>query len=310
MTTLATIDALNEEREQYIREITQAVITRIIPEVKSSLSADYPNRIEVQETLVTALTGILNQRFDELDTESEARHNAFVQQIEARFAMTATKEELAGVVKSGAENTERLTKLEASTEARLKLLEDENKALKTSDKHRAAEVARIEASAEKTAQNAQKTSEAVIELASLFKAQKVETDRELNAVKDAQKIDELALRTVQEDVLSTRSEVNDMKTTLATETDKARVRLVSLSDQVETLKDGQKTVEEKAEALEATQKAVQSKVEQYGAVYRMVDYLSKHPKISGAILGAWFFSTLCSLALLYYIATNVINTGR
>lgn len=290
----ATFDRVNEERRELISEIVTSVLSQVIPRVRQELTTGYLDQI----------TTIVNRRFDELDSATEARHSEFVKQTEERFASTATKEELAGVTKAGAENTGRIDRLEASTDARLKLLEDGIKALNESDKQHKQEIKDIKLSATKTADNAQKTSEAVMGLIDKFEQWKAESTRELNAVKDAQKADEKALRNTQEDVLSNRAELNDIKTTVATETDKARSQIGVMRDKVDVMLNVQHAHDEKFEAMDMRQQTVENKVEKYGAPYRAVSWLvDKHPRVGGAIFGTWFFSQLAALYLLFHIAS-------
>lgn len=290
-----TLDILNEERTDLIREIVVAVVAQVLPEVRQGIGTDY----------LTEITGIVNKRFDELDTAAETRHSEFVRQTEARFALTATKEELSGVVKSGAENTERISKLEASTDARLKLLEEEGQRLKANDQRRGQEIGEIKASADKTADNAQKTSEAVIELVGQFKTWRTDTDREIGGIKDAQRLDQKTLRETREDVLSNRGELNDMKVTIATETDKFRNRVTSLTENITGLHDAQKTLQTQYVALDTRQEAADLREAEWAAVRSGLRWVFVDPvgrKIGGAFLGLWLFTTLAALYLLFRIA--------
>lgn len=290
-----TFDRVNEERRELISDIVRSVLAQVIPQVKAELTAGYLDQI----------TEIVNRRFDELDSASEQRHDEFVKQTETRLSQVATKEELRGVTKAGADNTGRIDKLEAATDARLKLLEDGFKSLNESDKQHKKDIKNIGDSATSTAQNAQKTSEAVISLIGQFKTWRTDTDREITSLKDKQAVDEKALRLAQEDMLSNRAELNDMKTTLATETDRARNRVISIADKVDGALNVQHAHEEKLEALAAQQSRVNAVLANIEWVIGSVRWLFKERR--GNVVLALLLSFFVGFQVYYAILSHNLN---
>ena len=292
-----TYDTLNEERKDLIREIVSAVLAQAVPKLRSELSGDYVSRDEIQESWIGTITDTLNTRLDKIEEDGERRHGEFVKKYESRFELTATKEELSGVTKAGAENTERIGKLEASTEARLKLLEEDNKALKANDLQRAHEVTEIKASASKTADNAEKTSEAVIKLIGEFKAQKENVDREIAALKDSQKSDVKEIRDVKEDVFNNRTELNEIKSTVATEQTNARTNIQQIKDKIDGFSVSYRALDTKLTGYDTRLLTAESVMDKINSIASSVRWLFKDRW--GNVLLAAMISSICGFQLLF-----------
>jgi chromosome segregation ATPase len=281
-TTASDLSALLVEDNR--RELTELLKPLVEAAVSSAFNATIMNKF--------------GDWFDALTKTQQEWRDEFVKANEERIASLATKDELTGVIKSGAENTERLAK----TEARLTRLEADFKTLMETDKKRSAEISEIKSSASITATNAQKTSEAVVDLIGQFKSWRADTDREVNAMKDAQKADQKAIREAQEDILNTRSIVNDAQLTVATQTEKALNKAAALADKVTGLDESHRALHTAYVALDARQEATEKEVVKYGVVYRMIGSLERHPKIGGALVGAFFLSQGLALYFLFRIA--------
>lgn len=120
-TTLTELEQELAQREESAHTILSLVAPALeelkkATEALEAAAAQYVTRTEVQTTLVDGITDVVNRRFDELDKAGEERHALLVEQTEARFALTATKEELSGVQLAGAENSASITAIKASQE--------------------------------------------------------------------------------------------------------------------------------------------------------------------------------------------------
>lgn len=284
-TTASDLSALLVEDNR--RELTELLKPLVEAAVNSAFS----------ETIM----GQFGKWFDDLTKTQQEWRDEFVKANEERIASLATKEELTGAVKSGAENTERIAK----TEARLTRLEADFKTLMDTDKKRSAEISEIKSSASITATNALKTSEAVNDLVSQFKSWRTDTDREVTAIKDAQKVDEKAIREAQEDILNTRSIVNDAQLTVATQTQKALAKADALADKVTGLDESQKALHTAYVALDARQEASDLREAEWSAVRNSLKWFFVDPvgrKVGGAILGTFFLSHGLALYFLFRIA--------
>lgn len=159
-----TITELERELAQR-EESAQTVLSLVTPaleelkkarEALETAAAQYVTRTEVQETYVEGITKVVNKRFDEMDEAGVQRHGQLVRQMEERFALTATKEELSGVQLAGSENTTRIAKIEASEETWRAAIE--------------ARIVRLESGQKKQAENIQKISDHTAAIANSVQA--------------------------------------------------------------------------------------------------------------------------------------------
>lgn len=235
----AAFDSLKEERAELIREIVAAVMIQVVPHVRSELGAEYVTRDELQTKLVDSFTGVINHRFDEIDSAGEQRHGELVRQTELRFALTATREELKGVVASSAENTVRIDALRTTTEDGYRHFEsitgghgEAIDVLKTHVKelegNTGKSIGAIRADTKSIKENAQKTSGAVIELIEETKKRQKEIDRELENIKDAQDADAKNLRDSRE---QTAKDIDALQDDMR----KQEVRVISVEAEIKPI---------------------------------------------------------------------------
>jgi hypothetical protein len=189
-TTLTDLTFLENEEQ------TRAYIHLVTPLIQKAVrdaAGDFASHEEVSqvgnrvgEVVAEQLLRRVSERFDELTDAQELWQKEFERKNEERLATLATKEELSGVTLSGAENTTKIIAMEAAHDERLKALEKESKEFKNTDAQRVKEIGDIKASAAKTADNAEKTSQAVIRLIDQYKTRNEDVDRELHVLKITQ----------------------------------------------------------------------------------------------------------------------------
>lgn len=190
-TTLTELEQELAQREESAHTILSLVAPaleelRKATEALEAAAAQYVTRTEVQTTLVDGITDVVNRRFDELDKAGEERHALLVEQTEARFALTATKEELSGVQLAGAENSASITAIKASQETWQAAMEARVVRLESGQRKQAANI-------EKISQNTTGIKDAVEAMQHTFTEtlerdtkRQAEVDRELALVKEAQ----------------------------------------------------------------------------------------------------------------------------
>lgn len=175
----------DEHLEQSIGEIDHqiAALTEQVDMLRSLVESKFVTREEVQSTLLDNLTRQATERFDKMDSDGEKRHAEFVRHYETRLESLATKEEVAGIVLASAENAQRLTKLEASSDTSITALKErldkvEDKQLKLD-----ASIQDIRGDTEKTAASAEKMSRMFGEFVERDDKHKKETEREIDLLK-------------------------------------------------------------------------------------------------------------------------------
>lgn len=211
MENLTTLDALREERAEIIRDIVASVISQVVPQVKTTLGADYVTRAELESKLIDGINDTINRRFDESDTASETRHGALVQQTEARFALTATKKELTGVMTAGAENKARLDKLESAHQERLDALEKRLNKVEDLQKKQSDNITQMTRNTNSIRDGVQEMQRTYLEAMSRDKKRQEDIDRELLLLKNARVQSEKEIRDNQDQTLNLRADVEGLR---------------------------------------------------------------------------------------------------
>jgi len=172
-----TFDALTQQREELVNDMVR--------ELKNFLSTQFVTRTEVKETLLDTITDTLNSRLDTIEEDSLKRHVEMVRQFESRFEQTATKEELAGVTKSGAENTERISKLESSSHTQIAALEKRLDKVEDIQRKQTENIQTMTTNTDSIRQSVQTMQNTVLEEIERDKKRQLEVDRQITGLHDA-----------------------------------------------------------------------------------------------------------------------------
>lgn len=202
----------DEHMEQISGEIDLqvAALTEQVDALRSLLG-EFVTRKELQTTLLDSITGQLTTRLDEIDSAGEQRHNEFVRHYEQRLETLATKEEVSGIIAASAENAQRLTKLEATSETRLSALEkraDHTEEIQRKQTENIQAMSQNTSSIKDAVQAIERT---YLESMERDKKRQADVDRELTSLKDAQAQDTKDIGAIRGQVSSLDSDVNGLR---------------------------------------------------------------------------------------------------
>lgn len=256
-----------------------------------SLLAQFVTRDELQNTLVSSITNQLTTRLNEMDTAHETRHGELARNIEQRFESVATKEEVAGVITASAENSQRLTILEATAETRLAALEkraDQSEEIQKKQTESIQSMSRDTASIKDSVEAMQRTYSQAMEL---DKKRQQDVDRDLTSLKDADAQHVKDTGAIRLQVSGLDSGVNALRGDVA-EAQQTRAVVTS----IKTKQDDQDTRLDKAE----------NTLTKLDTSFSSILWFFNNPdgrKVGGVLLGIFFFTQLAALFLLWRIAT-------
>jgi len=198
-----TLDALNEERTELVRRTTHELLAQLPGRLRSELAADFVTRAEFEERMLKSITDTLNTRLDKIEEDQEGRFEAFVKRYEQRFETVATKDELTGVQKSGAENTASISRLEAKFDAqlaahdkRLNKVEDIQTQQAANIEQMTGNIATMTQNTESIRQSVQTMNNTVLEEIERDRKRQTEIDRQHEQLKEADKDADRRLHTL------------------------------------------------------------------------------------------------------------------
>lgn len=182
------MESNHRERLENITEgmdIQIAALTQQVNVLRSMLDSKFVTREEVQSTLLDNLTKQATERFDKMDADGEKRHAEFVKHYEQRLENLATKDEVAGVTATSAENAQRLTVLEATSENTIKSLKERLDKVEDKQLTLDASIKDIRGDTEKIAANTKQTSETVVDFLERDKKRQEKVDQSIRDVESA-----------------------------------------------------------------------------------------------------------------------------
>lgn len=257
----------------------------------NSLLAQFVTRDELQTTLLDSITSQLTTRLNEIDTAGENRHAEFVKHYEQRLDAMATREDVNGVIAASAENSQRLTILEATAETRLAALEkraDQSEEIQKKQTESIQSMSRDTASIKESVEAMQRTYNQAMEL---DKKRQHDVDREITGLKDAQAQDTKDINAIRGQVSSLDSGVNTLRGDVAV--------VHQAQAMVAEVKSKQDNHDERLAKAEQTVIKLDTSIGSFLWFFNNPD----GRRVGGVIVGTWFFTTLASLYMLWRIAS-------